>query len=1087
MKAIVLLSSLLMVVSTLEGRHTAEGFIPNMGQVYNQHNKANADVLFSGTRNGVVFHLRKNGISYQFSKVSAGTGPDICEPGKKKAAPPSTEIYRIDITWLNAGLATATGSDATGELRHYYNEVCPNGIVNVPVYRTVVYKNIYPLTDLKWYLHEGSVKYDYIAAAGADPGKLRMKIEGAEKIFINDKGALVIESPLGSMAEDAPVVFQGGRKLPARWVLHGNIAGIEIEGLNPGESYIVDPQVRLWATYYGGTGSDVNRMMATNTSGDVFLGGHTSSAFGTEIATTGSHQSTYGGGGTDCFLVKFNAAGVRQWGTYYGGTPAEYMRGGCTDGMGNVFICGQTYTTTPGLIATPGSHQPVFGGGDDAFLVKFDGNGVRQWGTYYGGAGYDYGTSCAADAVGNVYLVGMVLQQNYSYTNEIATPGSHQPVHGDGNIAYDAFLVKFNSSGVRQWGTYYGGSATDRGYDVACDGSGSVVIIAGTTESTNGTSIATTGSHQSIHNGGVTDAYLAAFDGSGTRQWGTYYGGSSGEDDFSVCAIDGSGNILLGGWTDSPDAIATLNGHQQVYMGATDGFLTLLNSSGVRQWGTYYGGVGTERIRDIFCQGSTIYVCGEASTSTSGVIATAGSYQPVFAGNMDAFLATFSTGGVRQWGTYYGGAGWDYGYRCAPGGNSQIYFAGATSSTSNMSSVGSHQELYGGGSEDNFLVKLCDAPPAPANTSNPSAQSICYGNSTTLSASGSGILGWYNASVGGTYLGGGGSFTTPVLTSSTTYYVQDSTCSSGSRTAIVVTVNALPTVTLGNDITQCGGSVQLDAGNPGASYLWSDNSSAQTLAVSSSGSYSVVVTDVNGCTDADTINVTINTIPNVTISGNLTLCAGDTIPLTAGGAQTYLWSTSATTAVINAGPTVTTVYTVTGTAGNGCTNTASHTVTVNALPTVVYNETQNLVCITWSAITLTPGTPPGGSYSGTSVTGNQFDPGSAGAGTFAIVYSYTDGNGCTNSDTSMITVDLCTGVSGQAGSDHFEVYPNPATDYIELRGFGDLSVVLTDVLGRTVIAERLQGGSARWDVSLLSPGVYFLRCNGSTPVRLVIK
>ena len=87
----------------------------------------------------------------------------------------------------------------------------------------------------------------------------------------------------------------------------------------------------------------------------------------------------------------------------------------------------------------------------------------------------------------------------------------------------------------------------------------------------------------------------------------------------------------------------------------------------------------------------------------------------------------------------------------------------------------------------------CPSQDPPTNTTPAGNLSICSGNSTTLTASGTGTLGWYNSPEGGTWLGGGSSFTTPILTANTTYYVQDSTCAaSATRTSIAITV--IPTV-----------------------------------------------------------------------------------------------------------------------------------------------------------------------------------------------------------------------------------------------------------------------------------------------------
>jgi hypothetical protein len=167
--------------------------------------------------------------------------------------------------------------------------------------------------------------------------------------------------------------------------------------------------------------------------GNVYLAGDANSTTG--IATTGAHQATYGGGrSNDAYLVKFNSSGVRQWGTYYGAS-TDYGYSCATDASGNVFLAGYTYSTTG--IATTGAHQTSFSGNNDAFLVKFNSSGVRQWGTYYGGSGFDYGFSCATDENGNVYLAGVG-----SSTTGIATTGAHQTTMSGGGVA---FLVKFDA------------------------------------------------------------------------------------------------------------------------------------------------------------------------------------------------------------------------------------------------------------------------------------------------------------------------------------------------------------------------------------------------------------------------------------------------------------------------------------------------------------------------------------------------------------------------------------------------------------------------------------------------------------------
>src|SRR5690606_20259205 len=128
--------------------------------------------------------------------------------------------------------------------------------------------------------------------------------------------------PLGKIQEGAPIVYQNNKQLKAKWQIKNNTLSFEIENYNPNLELIIDPITRLWGTYYGGAGDDLGYSCATDASGNVYMAGWTTSNTGTIIATTGSHQSTFGGS-SDAFLVKFNTDGIRQWATYYGGSGSE--------------------------------------------------------------------------------------------------------------------------------------------------------------------------------------------------------------------------------------------------------------------------------------------------------------------------------------------------------------------------------------------------------------------------------------------------------------------------------------------------------------------------------------------------------------------------------------------------------------------------------------------------------------------------------------------------------------------------------------------------------------------------------------------
>ena len=681
-------------------------FTENKGQVSDQNYNPRPDVLFSGVANGLTFHIRNNGVSYQTSRVDSWKQKDenlpegMSKEGITDSLPDQMTIYRTDINWLgfNKDYTIENGASTAG-FNNYYLPSCPDGAMNVRSYVDVTFKNLYAGIDVKWYEKNGELEYDFILAPNADYTQISWEIKGADRISIGENGQLIIETPLGNIEEQAPIAFQGEEQVKATWKIEGNKISFQLGSYNENRLLIIDPVVK-WGTYYGATGIEEGRSCATDASGNIYLSGWTKSNSG--IATTGAHQAVFYNNGTDdAFLVKFNSSGVRQWGTYYG---RQYNDDGwscATDASGNIYLSG--YTNSTSGIATTGAHQTTYGGGnEDAFLVKFNSSGVRQWGTYYGGTGGDFGYSCATDASGNIYLSGYTTS-----TSGIATTGAHQTTYGIGNR--DAFLVKFNSSGVRQWGTYYGGYGDDLGWSCATDTSGNVYLT-GEFSNYSVSQIATTGAHQTTYGGGNYDAFLVKFNSSGVRQWGTYYGGT-GEDRGYSCATDVNGNIYLSGFTESTSGIATTGAHQTRYGGGTsDAFLVKFNSSGVRQWGTYYGGTGGDLGYSCATDASgNIYLSGYTS-STSG-IATTGAHQTTNGGGYtDAFLVKFNSSGVRQWGTYYGGTGGDLGYSCATDASGNIYLSGYTTSTSGIATTGAHQTTYGGGSfprsYDGFLVKF---------------------------------------------------------------------------------------------------------------------------------------------------------------------------------------------------------------------------------------------------------------------------------------------------------------------------------------------------------------------------------------------
>ncbi len=547
------------------------------------------------------------------------------------------------------------------------------------------------------------------------------------------------------------------------------------------------------------------------------------------------------------------------------------------------------------------------------------------------------------------------------------------------------------------------GTSTDRGYSVAIQSDGKIVVVGERyVPNYNNFALARYNSDGSLDNTFDTDGKVT-----------TDVSGSGVEDLAYSVALQSDGNIVVAGYSYSG--------------GGWNSALVRYNTNGSldNTFGT--GGIVTTYNGGYHYIGNSVTIQGDGKIILAGVNGYSNYDFGLIRYNSNGSLDnSFGTGGIV--GTPIGSTS-DIGYAVALQSDGNIVEAGYTDN---------------GGTNDFAVVRYNVCTSVPTVNANATATTVCSGTSVTLTGSGTAIsYTWsggvtdgigFNPTTTTTYtvtganvsgcqnkaattitvnplptvnanaspsstictgttvtFTGSGSATSYawsggvtngigfVPTSTATYTVTGTDGNSCSKTTTTtITVNPIPTVTANATATTvCAGtSVTLTGSGTATSYVWSGGiTNGIGFAPTSTATYTVTGTDVNGCKGTDAINITVNPLPTITAGTGTYVCTGNSATLTATGGVNYVWSASAqTTTSIVVSPTVSTSYTVTGTDANGCSNSASQIISVNPLPVqpTAFTASSTSICVPQSGVIYTVPNDPTVSYawnySGTGAT-----------------------------------------------------------------------------------------------------------------------
>ncbi len=579
---------------------------------------------------------------------------------------------------------------------HYLIGADPSGWYSAETYSTVTYAEVYPGIDLVFHGHQQQLEYDFVIAAGRDPGHIALAIDGADRVALDD-GDLVIGVAGREIRQHRALAYQdvaGERRgVDVEYVVRGpGELGFRVGAYDRSQPLVIDP-VLTYATYLGGTDDDESGGIAVDAGGNIYLTGTTTL---THFPTKDPLQPA-SGGVNDAFVAKLDAGGTALvYSTYLGGTGGELGNAIAVDASGNAYIAGITQSSN---FPTKQAAQATYGGAGDAFVAKLDPTGsTLVYATFLGGTTTDTALGVAADAAGNAYVCGVT---NGAFPT---TAGSVQPATG-GN--QDAFVAKLGPTGSILYATYLGGSGNETASGIATDGQGNA-FVTGQTDSAN---FPRHNPLQAARGGGV-DAFISKLDATGAALVYSTYLGGTGDDAGESIAVDPAGRAFVAGET-SGGFPTTAGAYQRTYGGgAFDLFVTRLAAGGAAlDYATYLGGASRELVTGIaFDSAGRAFVVG--LTNGPG-FPTTSPFQAAYGGGAnDAIVSELdATGASLVFSSFLGGAGDDSGRGIAVDPAGYFYVSGNTSST-DFPTAGAYQSQNAGGLFDVFAAS--DRTPSPA-------------------------------------------------------------------------------------------------------------------------------------------------------------------------------------------------------------------------------------------------------------------------------------------------------------------------------------------------------------------------------------
>ena len=486
-------------------------------------------------------------------KEKNGKGIPGKTPGDDAGTYPSYNIRSHAYQVQFVGAATSTDIIPDKAISSYNNYFIGNDpskwASNVKIFQAIVYKNIYPNIDVRYYSENGQLKYDLIVNPGGTVGNILMRYEGADKLLLKNK-ELIVKTSVGDVKELAPYSFlfdqvKGRQEITCSYELaDNNTVRFKVSNYSKTSTLVIDPTL-IFSSFTGSRAGQYGFTATPGPDGSLYSGGI---VFGNGFPTSpGAYQTSFQGGsangGVDIGIFKFSPDGSqRSYATYLGAEGNDYPHSLICDGQGNLVVMGRTYSSRyPGTVFGTG-------GGADIAVTKLNATGTGIIGSLrIGGTGTDgvnisdlqeggainltstlrfYGddsrSEVTLDGAGFIYVAAQTRSGDFKTTG-----GVFQPSAG-GNQDGVVLKIDPNCNGV-VWSSYLGGSGDDGAFVIALNPTTNDIYVGGATNSDNFPGNKA-GVYQGGYQNGVADGFVTQISNDGSSQIRSTYMGTGAFD-----------------------------------------------------------------------------------------------------------------------------------------------------------------------------------------------------------------------------------------------------------------------------------------------------------------------------------------------------------------------------------------------------------------------------------------------------------------------------------------------------------------------------------------------------------------------------